>query len=46
MDLIKKSDLKLIEDKKSNNINIDNLIENAIKNKKVITICGLTCTIY
>jgi len=46
MDLIKKSDLKLIEDKKSNNINIDNLIENVIKNKKVITICGPTCTIY
>lgn len=46
MDLIKKSDLKLIEDKKSNNINIDNLIENVIKNKKVTTICGPTCTIY
>ncbi|MBU4483113.1 MAG: tRNA (adenosine(37)-N6)-dimethylallyltransferase MiaA [Actinobacteria bacterium] len=43
MDLIKESDLKLIEDKKSNNINIDNLKKDAIKNKKVITICGPTC---
>ena len=43
MDLIKKSDFKLLEDKKSNNINIDDLKKDAIKNKKVIIICGPTC---
>jgi len=43
VDLIKKLYLRLKEDKQSNNININNLVENIIKNKKMITICGPTC---
>jgi len=43
MDLIKELYLRLKEDKQSNNININNLVENIIINKKVITICGPTC---
>lgn len=43
MDLMKELYLRLKEDNQSNNININNLVENIIINKKVITICGPTC---
>ena len=43
MNLMKELYLRLKEDKQGNNININNLVENIIINKKVITICGPTC---